>query len=142
MTYARRAETYLPDGDAHLLERFVEAGMLYAANRLLHPFGWALGTALDDQGQPGAIVLVRTDDPAGIGYGPEEGAVRAKFLRGVGQASAPSPDVARLEERDRMVVAFARRQDWDGLRRYLGVEFLSERRARGGTDAILGDDDG
>lgn len=52
-------------GDSPLAQRFLDSGMLWLANRALHPFGWTLGVSALD-GKVTGLTLTSTSDPEGF----------------------------------------------------------------------------
>jgi len=50
-------------------EEFQRSGLLYLANRTLHPFGVAIAVTVEDDGTVrDELTLVTTDDPAGFTF--------------------------------------------------------------------------
>lgn len=61
-------ERELFPAESDLPQRFYDDGMVWLANRLLHPFGWAIGVMAADADGSGVsgLVLMRTADTDGI----------------------------------------------------------------------------
>lgn len=50
-------------------DEFQRSGLLYLANRTLHPFGVALAVTIDEGGSVrDELILVATDDPSGFTF--------------------------------------------------------------------------
>lgn len=78
-------------GDSPLAQRFFDSGMLWLANRALHPFGWALGVS-SAGGKVTGLTLTLTSDPEGFLVPPEaEIEARRRFLKIGPVAEVPAP---------------------------------------------------
>jgi hypothetical protein len=73
-----------------LVQAFHEQGMGWLANRVLHPFGWAIGLVVDDDDAVVGLGVQRTTDPEGIiTSAQDELTARRRFLEAVGRPLPP-----------------------------------------------------
>lgn len=75
------------DNSLDVAQRMYDLGLIWLANRTLHPFGFAMGVTVDEEGKVTALHLHYSADPLGINFDNNlENRGREKFykaLRGV-----------------------------------------------------------
>ena len=74
------------------LTEFRTSGLLYLANRTLHPFGIAIAAHAEEDGKVSALSVVETTDPLGFVY-PEqtENEARKRLLTWLARRGRVSP---------------------------------------------------
>jgi len=73
-------------------QRFYDEGMVWLANRVLHPFGWAIGVMTDERFRVRGLLVMRTTDPDGVVMpNVDEIDARRRFFRAVFQRGQGKP---------------------------------------------------
>lgn len=65
-------EEYLASTSPVLAQEMFDKGIIYAANRMIHMWGYAIGVTVDKDDTVIGLNLHRTDDPDGIWFAEED----------------------------------------------------------------------